>query len=238
MKRSRTSREEYPAGARILHRLYTRLGFLGRPPRFHVEFFPYASLTHTIRRMEDTIHVRLSDVFRKAPLVVLEATAGILLCRLHRKKVPLEMLALYRRYSIAHPTRLRVRTVRRTRGQKSKSGPRGSVHDLQPYFDRLNQCYFSGGLSQPRLGWSKRPWRSQLGCFDPALNQIVISSKLDCADVPRNVVEYVLFHEMLHVKHPIRRASCGLQAHSAAFRRQEKLFAEYEPARKFLKQFI
>jgi predicted metal-dependent hydrolase len=47
-------------------------------------------------------------------------------------------------------------------------------------------------------------------------------------------VEYVLYHEMLHVKHPIRRAACGLQSHSPEFRREEKCFAEYRKARKIL----
>jgi len=40
---------------------------------------------------------------------------------------------------------------------------------------------------------------------------------------------------MLHVKHPMRAAACGLQAHSAEFRAQEKRFAQYVRASKFLK---
>jgi predicted metallopeptidase len=47
-------------------------------------------------------------------------------------------------------------------------------------------------------------------------------------------VEYVLYHEMLHVRHPIRVAACGLQAHSADFRRAERQFKDYERARNFL----
>jgi predicted metal-dependent hydrolase len=77
-------------------------------------------------------------------------------------------------------------------------------------------------------------WRTQLGCFDPGLDQIVINARLDRAGVPQFVVEYVLFHEMLHVKHPMRAASCGLQAHSAEFRREEKRFTGFDRARRFL----
>jgi hypothetical protein len=47
-------------------------------------------------------------------------------------------------------------------------------------------------------------------------------------------VEYVLFHEMLHVKHPLRAARCGIEAHSLKFRLEEKRYANYERARKFL----
>jgi predicted metal-dependent hydrolase len=100
----------------------------------------------------------------------------------------------------------------------------------------LNRRYFAVRLRRSQLGWSARAWRTQLGCFEPGLDQIVINSRLDRASVPAFVVEYVLFHEMLHVKHPMRVASCGLQAHSAKFRREEKRFAQYACARRFLKR--
>ncbi len=99
----------------------------------------------------------------------------------------------------------------------------------------LNREYFGGNLRRPRLGWSVRPWTSQFGCFDSALDQIVLNNRLDRPDVPPYAVEFILYHEMLHVKHPMRAAACGMQAHSAEFRAQEKRFAEHVRASKFLK---
>jgi len=87
------------------------------------------------------------------------------------------------------------------------------------------------------LGWSARVWSSQLGCFDPALGQIVINRQLDGRDVPEFVVAYVLYHEMLHQKHPLRFARCRRQSHSPEFRRQERLFADYQRAMNFLRRF-
>ena len=101
-------------------------------------------------------------------------------------------------------------------------------------FAALNVEYFLGRLRSPRLGWSARPWRSQFGCFDASLNQIVMNQRLDRPDVPAYAVEFILYHEMLHVKHPVRAAACGLQAHSPEFRAEEKRFAHYARARKFL----
>jgi predicted metal-dependent hydrolase len=57
---------------------------------------------------------------------------------------------------------------------------------------------------------------------------------MDRPNIPQFVVEYVLYHEMLHVKHPTRRSGCSLISHSPEFRAEEKLFAEFHPARKFL----
>jgi hypothetical protein len=62
----------------------------------------------------------------------------------------------------------------------------------------------------------------------------VMNKRLDHAEVPSYAVEFILYHEMLHVKHPLRAAACGLQAHSPEFRAEEKRFAHYARARKFL----
>ena len=61
-----------------------------------------------------------------------------------------------------------------------------------------------------------------------------MNSRLDRAEVPSYAVEFILYHEMLHVKHPLRAAACGLQAHSPEFRAEEKRFAQYALARTFL----
>lgn len=234
MKQRTAKADAVPGGARVFHRMYTRLGCEGRPPHFVVEFYPYASLVNTIRLREDTAYARLSDLLRTAPLAVLEAAAAILIARLYRRRLPPELLETYRKFSLARDTRRRVLRLRGTRGRRLKTGPRGAFHNLSRLFAGLNRRYFSGRLRRPRLGWSSHAWRRQLGCFDPGLDQIVINSRLDRANVSSLVVEYVLFHEMLHVKHPMRAASCGLQAHSAAFRREEKRFVGYGRARRFL----
>jgi hypothetical protein len=226
-----------PGGERIFHRIYTRLGCQGRPPQFVVEYHPYTDLTHTIRLREDTAHVRLSDVLQRAPRVVVEAAAAILLGRLYRRRPPQELLETYRRFSYARSTRRQLLLVRQRRARRVAHQPAGKHYDLAPLFDRLNHRYFDGALLRPRLGWSRRVWRSQLGCFDPALDQIVINRRLDRGAVPEFVVAYVLYHEMLHKKHPIRVARCRRESHSAAFRAEEKRFADYRRAMKFLERF-
>ncbi len=225
-------------GDRLFQRIYTRLGCQGRPPHFVVEFYPYANLMHTIRLRESSAHVRMSDLLRSATRGVLEAAAAILLGRLYGRRPTPEQLRAYREFRMARGTRQRLLRARRDRGRPMKSRPQGKYHDLVRLFLRLDHGYFSGRLPQPALGWSARPWRAQLGCFDPGLNQIVINSRLDRARVPVLAVQYVLFHEMLHVKHPLRAAACGLQAHSVEFRREEKRFAGYARARRFLERLI
>jgi hypothetical protein len=223
-----------PGGDRIFQRIFTRLGCQGRPPHFHVELYPYANLAHTLRLRNDVARVRLSDILREAPVSVIEAAAAILLGQMYRLRVPGELRDLYRQFALAHATRRSIARVRRKRARRIQHNPEGAAHDLAPMFAQINLEYFGGRLRRPRLGWSARSWRSQFGCFDPSLNQIVMNRRLDRGDVPSYAVEFILYHEMLHVKHPLRATACGLQAHSPAFRAEEKRFKQFARARKFL----
>ncbi|HXO04312.1 MAG TPA: SprT-like domain-containing protein [Candidatus Sulfotelmatobacter sp.] len=226
-----------PGGERIFQRIYTRLGCEGRPPYFVVEFHPYTGLTLTVRVREDTAYVRLSDALHDAPTPVVEAAAAILLGRLYRRQPPKDMLEIYRRFSYARSTRERLHRLRQHRARRMDHRPAGAHHDLAPLFASLNQSYFQNLLPQPRLSWSKRGWRSLLGCFDPALCQIVLNRELDRETVPEYVVAYVLYHEMLHLKHPMKFARCRRESHSSSFRKEEKIFRDYQRAMKFLDRF-
>lgn len=236
MTRAKRAQQPVPGGERLFHRIYTRLGCEGRPPHFIVEYHPYTDLTHTIRLREDTAHVRLSDVLTDAPAPVLEAAAAILLGRLYRRRPPAELIETYRQFSYNPATRRRVMRLRRKRARRAEHQPAGNFHDLSPLFDSLNQDYFEGALEKPRLLWSARIWSTQLGCFDPALNQIVLNRRLDAVLVPEYVVAYVLYHEMLHQKLPMKFALCRRQSHSMEFRREEKRFADYHRAIRFLER--
>ena len=223
-----------PGGAALFQRMFTRLGCDGRPPRFRVEFYPYASLTLTIRRREEVVSVRLSDLLRRAPLPVLEAAAVLLLARVYRRKAPRSLVAPYLEYARSGRTRRRMNRMRRRRVRPHPNGAQGRHFNLEKIFDELNGRYFAGELQRPHIGWSLRGWRRQLGCYDPGPNQILLNRRLDHPRVPRCAVEYVLFHEMLHVKHPTRRSGCTLVSHSRGFRQEEKRFLESERARRIL----
>jgi len=218
----------------LFQRMFTRLGCEGRPPRFHVEFYPYSSLVLTIRRRDEAVYVRLSDLLWRAPRTVLEGAAALLLARLYRRKVPASLVAPYLEYARSHRTRSRISRMRRARVRPAATKPRGRHFDLDNLFEKLNGVYFGGRLRRPHIGWSSKNWRRQFGCYDPGPNQILLNRRMDRPGVPQCAVEYVLFHEMLHVKHPTRRSGCSLVSHSKEFREEEKRFAEFEKARRVL----
>jgi len=224
----------FPGGAALFQRVYTRLGCEGRPPRFHVEFYPYTNLVLTIRRREEVVYVRFSDLMRQCSLPVMEGAAALLLSRIYRRKPPKSLVQPYLDYTRSQRTRQRIQRMRRVRVRPAATTPQGRHFDLSMLFDSLNEKYFAGTIARPHLGWSKRTWRRQFGCYDPGPNQILLNRRMDHPAVPQFVVEYVLFHEMLHVKHPTRRSGCTLVSHSREFRGEEKLFPEFDRARRFL----
>src|SRR5438067_3456735 len=84
-----------PGGAALFQRVFTRLGCEGRPPRFHVEFYSYTNLVLTIRRREEAVFVRFSDLMRQCALPVLEGAAALLLARIYRRRAPKVLVQPY-----------------------------------------------------------------------------------------------------------------------------------------------
>jgi len=225
-----------PALTGIFEQMYRELRPRAPAPAFDIRFYRFANVNHTIRLREGTARVRISDLLEGAPSSVLEAIAHILLAKLYRKPIAPARAARYRRYLASRAMSARTHLVRQMRGRKHIASPRGHVYDLEDIFDRLNARYFHGLLGRPRMTWSRDHARNSLGHYDPAHNTIVISRVFDRPEVPRYAVEYLMYHEMLHLKHPVRLRGSRRCVHPRQFQAEEKLFPELEQAKRFLKR--
>lgn len=206
-------------------------------PSIDVRFYPYAGLHHTIRVRAGKVYVRISDVFTSAPRSVHRALAFILVTKLMRQPTPQVYDRIYRDYACT-PQMLRASDIaRRCRGRKMLTSAKGRVYDLDKMFRRVNRRYFDNNLEKPILSWSQRRTRRILGHHDAVHNTIVISKTLDARDVPEWFVEYILYHEMLHIKHPARFINGRRYYHTKAFRLEEQRFPHYEEALAFLDRF-
>jgi hypothetical protein len=206
-------------------------------PEIQVTFFPFAGLNHTIRIRRQRIYVRVSDLLREAPPQVYRALAHILISRLFRKRVSSEHQDLYRQFTFQPHVMRASELARRERGRKRLSSSAGRFYDLDQLFARLNRRYFENQLVKPVLSWSQRRTRRILGHHDRAHDAIVISRTLDSSEIPQFVIEYVLYHEMLHVKHTPRSINGRRFFHHAAFRADERRFQFYTEAMAYLDRF-
>jgi hypothetical protein len=206
-------------------------------PKIKVAFFPFAGINHTARLNNGELNIRVSDLFDAAPPDVCQALAMILLGKLYRKKADPGYQRTYRRFVLSNEVQERARLARRHRGRRARVTPAQGRHfDLDSVFQTINARYFGGQLEKPCLSWSTKRSRHILGSYDATHQTIFISRLFDSARVPPFVVEYVMFHEMLHVRHHTRVRDCRLLVHTAEFRQDEKRFAQYAEAKDWLKQ--
>lgn len=205
-------------------------------PELHVEFCRFANADSFIRLEGGKLYVRISDLLAGAPAPVLEALAHILLGKLYRKPIPRAYSHRYRLYLNRRDVRRQAQLVRQIRGRKFISGPRGEIHDLEEIFERLNRQFFNGLLGRPLLGWSRGASRAMLGHFDPAHNAIIISRIFDRPTAPPSTLEYVMFHEMLHLSYPVDHSGMRRRVHTREFREAEKAFPGLIEAKAALKR--
>lgn len=220
--------------------LYRRVFREVRPrtamPEIALEFCRFANANSFIRLHEGRLELRLSDIFEGAPSPILEALAHILICKLFRKPVPAMYRHRYRLYLNRQDMRRSLHLLRQARGRKHLSGPQGEVYELTAMFAALNARYFNGLLAQPELGWSRYVSRSTLGHFDPAHNAIILSRLLDSEQAPRLAVEYVLYHEMLHLRYPVETAGAKRRVHTKEFKAAEKQFEGFAEAKSMIEK--
>jgi len=205
-------------------------------PDLAIQFFGFVDVNNTIRLREGKLIVRLSDLLEGAPEPVLRAIAHILFAKMYRKPIERQQATWYRRYVSSQHIREKAHLLRQMRGRKRIETPHGQVYNLENIFDELNTRFFYGLLARPELTWSQDHARNSLGHYDPAHNAIVVSRIFDQARVPRYALEYIVYHEMLHLKHPVKLRGSRRCVHSPEFQAEEKLFPRLQEAKQFIKR--
>jgi predicted metal-dependent hydrolase len=220
----------------IFQETYRELRPVAEMPEITVQFFAFANLNNTIRLREGKLRVRLSDLLEGAPEAVLRSIAHILLAKVYRKPLDRAQVLRYRKYAAGHHVARKVHLVRKLRGRKHIASAQGEHYDLEAIFDALNTHYFHGLLGRPNMTWSRDHARNALGHYDPAHNAIVVSRIFDDPRVPRYAVEYIVYHEMLHLKHPVKLRGARRCVHPPEFVAEENLFPRLEAAKRFIQR--
>jgi hypothetical protein len=220
----------------IFEQAYSELRPRTPMPEFEVHFYRFANINCTIRLRQGRIFVRLSDLLEGAPEPVLYAILHILIAKLHRKPIDAAHATRYRKFTGSQAMAARVHLIRQMRGRKRIEGPKGQHYDLDQIFDDLNLRFFHGLMARPQMTWSGNRSLRSLGHYDPAHNTIVVSRVFDGPRVPQYAIDYLVYHEMLHLRHPVKLRGSRRLVHPKAFRDEEKLFPQLAEAQQFLKK--
>ncbi len=98
---------------------------------------------------------------------------------------------------------------------KTKSEP-----EIEQSFDRVNSLFFAGMLEKPNFKWNSG--KSRLGSYDYGSDTITINTSLK--GEPSELMDYVMYHEMLHKKNKFSSKNGKLRYHTREFREMEKSF--------------
>lgn len=181
-----------------------------------------STLLRFTRRRDGSSHLRLHHSLATVP----EEAAPLIAAYLTRH----DKNAARRLKALAARTLDGDRLIRRPQALH----PKGRTYDLQALFEDLNQRYFQGEI-QARITWG-RAWANgpirflRLGSYHHPQRLIRIHPRLDDPAVPQVVLEYLIYHEMLHQLH-----QGGHRPHPTSFRLFEQQYEHIQEAKAWLK---
>jgi len=105
---------------------------------------------------------------------------------------------------------------------------------LENSFDRINKKYFYDLIEKPNLRWGSDSL-SKLGYYEYQTDTITISSVF--REAPLHLLDYVMYHEMLHKKHKFEVKNGRSYHHTSEFKEDEQEFEGWREVEKELKKF-
>ncbi len=195
------------------------------------EFYKSKTIRHTIELRRHQIQVRLSCLLEDTPADMIIILGKLLLAKFFRYKPDPGVRRVYNNYIQQKivPS-LPAKKLRISKQYKSA----GRHYDLTALFERLNKTYFAGNLKQPILAWSLKNSYTRLGFYDADRNLLVISRILDSKKTNTAALEFLVYHEMLHIYFPTLHVNGRRKIHTAEFRDRERQFPEFHKIQKWL----
>lgn len=181
---------------------------------------------------------KISDYLDGSPDDVQTSLAWYLLCRAHHRRCPPGKADRYIGYARSQELWGPNRSRYLSRARNLVIGPKGEHRDIKEVFDYVNTCYFSGGLQPLVLAWSCESPRQRLGFYFDSLNLLAANRVLDSSRVPRYVLEFVVYHELLHHVDAAGARRIRRVHHTREFREQERAFSHYEDAERWLRRLV
>ena len=188
-----------------------------------LQFIPSQNLYHKVISDAKFIQIYISITSLMLSDEYFKSLLSILFRQILRLSIPSELkekLAAFEEIGLLQ------NNVYPERNYKPKISP-GKFYDLGKIFARLNTKYFENTLNQPAIKWSGRANRRRLGHFDSRKVEITINKILDQPSVPYFVVEGIVYHELLHMVHPVKNHNGRRIIHGRNFKIDEQKYENH-----------
>ncbi len=173
-----------------------------------------------------------NEAFIEAPATVME---NMLFSVLLPKKRQIPHRLAVRRYTETKAFAKLAQQVTGSSSETKNEHSRGRYYDLVDVFEHVNRQYFNDQMDPPRLVWGQRLARRKLGHYQPATDTVQVNKALDDPNVPKYVVDFIIYHELLHKQLGIKVSGGRSYSHTPAFKKAEQRFRKFEEAQEFLK---
>jgi hypothetical protein len=219
-----------------LHLAHAQIEALKKQPKSHskrhdppVRFQLYnLPVIYRISQQKDYLLIEAHQGFMEAPPVVIHALVRIALAG--KGKAVLSKIKDY-----AHSqTFLSISSALEGENQPTIARSKGQHFDLEQVFHKINQAYFNGKIEPPNLMWNKTLTHRKFGHYQTNTDTVMLSISLDQPSTPAYVVEFVMYHELLHKQLGVVTNHGRRYAHTKAFREAEARFSQQERAQAYL----
>jgi hypothetical protein len=201
-----------------------------------VRFLPFRATLYSFKMDRTrTAAVKFHVAFRRASDAVILQAARLMLCRVRKIRHTLPRSEYDTFVRSLPPTEFKLPGARQAR--KMSYGAQGMCRHLEESFRRINEAYFSSQLKQPELCWSPVRARRILGSYQERCDRLIVSRVFDSPSVPLFVLDFLMYHELLHKFLGVGRRGDGRRCmHGPEFKELERKFSRFEEAQEFIKR--
>ena len=201
---------------------------------YKVTLKPKAHLHYAYRITKTGIEIELSDYLVDAPISVLndECTA-IVKWSMGKKYVQPQSLTEY----ICSPDFIvGNRPKYLSRSRTFTMSQQGSSKNLIDSAERLLEMglIYDTDIRNSYFTWATHMAKYKFGQCNQTFRVVCINPDLDADYVPDNVVDYVVYHEILHLRQDMTK---NHRPHNAQFRAWEHMYPDYDEIEEYLQNF-
>jgi len=106
---------------------------------------------------------------------------------------------------------------------------------LEASFERVNKQFFQSSMEKPNLQWGQNSKR-KLASYNFHEDSVTVSTLFK--DSREDILDYLMYHELLHKFHKFKHKNGRSAFHTTAFRNDEHKYPHHEAIEKEISQII